>query len=75
MMGTSDSRSVAIVSSELNMRPLDSTGVIQYKPSGEMGGKSWIWFCGTSGPLNTVSHVWANIPWCTWHAAQYSPAM
>jgi hypothetical protein len=76
MMGRLVIRSIAVVSSELNVRPLDGTGVTQYRPSGEMGGwKSWIWFCGTAGPLNMVSHVWAKIAWCAWRAAQYSPAM
>ncbi len=76
MMGTLVICSVAVFSFELNVSPVDGTGVTQYRPSGEMGGwKSWIWFCGTAGPLNTVSHVWAKIAWCARRAAQYSPAM
>jgi hypothetical protein len=76
MMGTLVIWSVAAFSSALNVRSVDGTGVTQYRPSGEMGGwKSWIWFAGTAGPLNTVSQVWAKTAWCAWRAAQYSPAM
>jgi len=76
MMDTLVIWSVAVLPSALNVRPVDGTGVTQYRPSGEMGGwKSCIWSCGTAGPLNTVNHVWAKIAWCGWRAAQYSPAM
>src|SRR5258708_10804410 len=47
MMGTLDISTVAVLSSALNVRPVDGTGVTQYRPSNEMGGwKSWIWFSG-----------------------------
>jgi hypothetical protein len=38
MTGMLEIRSVAIVSSELKVRPIDGTGVTQYRPFGEMGG-------------------------------------
>jgi hypothetical protein len=38
MTGMLEIRSVAIVSSELNVMLIDGTGVTQYRPSGEMGG-------------------------------------
>jgi len=76
MIGTLVKRSVAVLPSPLTARPVEGTGVTQYRPSGEMGGwKSWIWFVGAAGPLNTVSHVWANIAWCVTRDAQYSPDM
>jgi hypothetical protein len=57
--------SVAVFLSSLNVRPLEGTGVTQYRPSGEMGGwKSWVWFAATAGPLNTVSQVWEKIASC-----------
>ncbi len=76
MMGTFVIWSVAVFPSVLNVRPFDGTGVTQYRPSGEMGEwKSWFWFAGTAGPLNTVSQVCAKMACCAWRAAQYSPAM
>ncbi len=61
MMGKFAIWSVAVLPSAANIRPVDGTGVTQYKPSGEMGEwKSWIWFAGTAGPLNTVSQVCAK---------------
>jgi hypothetical protein len=53
---------MAVLPSALKLRPLEGTGVTQYKPSGEMGGwKSWIWFSGTAGPLKMVNQVWAKM--------------
>ncbi len=37
MMGTFAIWSVAVLPSALNVRPIDGTGVTQYRPSGEMG--------------------------------------
>lgn len=37
MMGTPVIWSVAVLPSALKVRPLDGTGVTQYRPSGEMG--------------------------------------
>jgi hypothetical protein len=45
MMGTLVICRVAALLSAENVRPVDGTGVTQYRPSGEMGEwKSWIWF-------------------------------
>lgn len=62
MTGKSVIASVAVFPSALKASPLDGTGATQYSPSEEIGGwKSWIWFAGTAGPLNTVNQVWVKI--------------
>jgi hypothetical protein len=56
---------VAVLPIARKVRLSAGADVTQYSPSGEIGGSnSWIWFAGTAGPLNTVSHVWAKIAWC-----------